>query len=86
MRTLCLALAAALMLALTSAAAAQAKPCPPVAAGQAASRKCQSPQPKFEPYDPDRMRSGSRPGFVDVGSGTEVKVGGRVGIEAGTRR
>lgn len=85
MRTLRVAFAAAFAFALTNAAA-ESKPCPPVAAGQAASRKCPPPPPKFEPYDPDRMRSGSRPGFVDVGNGTEVKVGGRVGVEAGTRR
>ena len=45
------------------------------------------PEPKrFEPYDPDRARSGSRPGFVDVGGGTEVRVGGRTRVEYGYTR
>ena len=45
------------------------------------------PEPRrFEPYDPDRARSGSRPGFVDVGGGTEVRVGGRTRVEYGTTR
>ncbi|HMO29680.1 hypothetical protein [Enterovirga sp.] len=33
---------------------------------------------KFEPYDPSAARAGSRQGFIDVGGGTEVRIGGRV--------
>lgn len=44
--------------------------------------KAARPAPKrFEPYDPDRMKAGSRPGFVDVGGGTEVRVSGRSRVE-----
>lgn len=47
-----------------------------------ASTRIQAPKPKkFEPYDPDRQRAGSRPGFFDVGGGTEVRIGGRTRVE-----
>lgn len=36
---------------------------------------------KFEPYDPRAVRSGSRQGFIDMGGGTEVRIGGRVRAE-----
>ena len=36
---------------------------------------------KFEPYEPARSRSGGLPGFVDVGGGTQVRIGGRVRTE-----
>lgn len=36
---------------------------------------------KFEPYDPRATRSGSRQGFIDMGGGTEVRIGGRVRAE-----
>lgn len=32
------------------------------------------------------MRSASEPGLIDLGNGTQVRVGGRVRVEAGTRR
>lgn len=45
------------------------------------------PEPKrFEPYDPDRVRSGSRPGFIDLGGGSEIRVGGRTRVEYGYTR
>jgi hypothetical protein len=36
---------------------------------------------RFEPYHPDRLRTGSRPGFFDLGGGTEIRVGGRTRVE-----
>lgn len=36
---------------------------------------------KFEPYDPALARSGSRAGFVDIGGGTQLRIGGRVRAE-----
>lgn len=41
---------------------------------------------KLEPYDPDRVRAGSRPGFIDLGNGTEVRIGGRTRLDYDTRR
>jgi hypothetical protein len=32
------------------------------------------------------LRAGSELGFIDLGGGTQVRVGGRVRVEAGTRR
>jgi hypothetical protein len=32
------------------------------------------------------LRAGTEPGFIDLGGGTQVRVGGRVRVEAGTRR
>jgi len=50
-----------------------------------AERGCKTPSferpRKFEPYDSGRVRAGSLPGFVDVGGGTQVRVGGRVRTE-----
>lgn len=56
------------------------------AAGDGVRRKAivraAAPRPKtFEPYDPSRMRSGSRPGFFDLGGGTELRVSGRTRVE-----
>lgn len=47
---------------------------------------CPQPERKFEPYDPDRLKEGRRPGFIDMGGGTEVRVGGRARYEYGTQR
>lgn len=41
---------------------------------------------KIEPYDPDRAKAGSRPGFIDLGNGTEVRVGGRARLDYDVRR
>lgn len=48
--------------------------------GASARAGCAKPK-KFEPYDPDRVRSGSRPGFFNIGNGTEVRVSGRARVE-----
>ncbi|MGY2047562.1 hypothetical protein [Methylobacterium sp. JK268] len=32
------------------------------------------------------LRSGTRPGFVDLGNGTQLRVSGRAAFEAGIRR
>lgn len=41
---------------------------------------------KVRPYEPDRVRAGSQPGFVDLGGGTEVRIGGRVRADYDARR
>lgn len=71
------------------ASPALAAPCPtdPAALARAARRDCPPPAPrKIEPYDPDRQRAGSRPGFVDLGNGTEVRFSGRGRYEGDVRR
>lgn len=44
------------------------------------------PERRVQPYDPDRVRTGRTPGFIDLGQGTEVRIGGRVRMEYDTRR
>lgn len=83
-RPLALLAAAAVLL---GACAARAEPCkalPPGTTG-AAVQPCKAP-PRIEPYDPDRARSGSRPGFIDLGNGTEIRVGGRARLDYDLRR
>ena len=54
--------------------AKRAKPTAPAAA------------PAFAPYDPDRRRTGARPGSIDLGNGTELSVSGRVRLDYDRRR
>ena len=44
------------------------------------------PAERLTPYDPDRVRAGRMPGFIDVGGGTEVRIGGRARLDYDTRR
>ena len=44
------------------------------------------PEDKLRPHDPDRLRAGRQPGFIDLGGGTEVRVGGRVRLDYDVRR
>lgn len=44
------------------------------------------PDERLRPYEPDRVRAGRDPGFVDLGNGTEVRVGGRVRMDYDARR
>lgn len=69
------------------AAPAWAEPCR-ASTGKAASARASACQPprKFEPYDPDRVRAGRTPGFIDLGNGTEVRVSGRVRWDYDVRR
>ena len=53
---------------------------------RAASRKDCPPPRKLEPYDPGAVRAGSRPGFIDLGGGTEIRVGGRARFDYDVRR
>ena len=81
--------ALAAVLGVLSISAAVAAPClQPDGRAETASRRIRQdcPPPKLEPYDPDRVRAGTRPGFVDLGSGTEVQVSGRARAEFTTRR
>lgn len=54
-------------------------------ARRTASRDC-PPRERLEPYDPSRSRAGRTPGFIDLGNGTEVRIGGRVRTEYDVRR
>ncbi len=77
------------VLALVSAADAES-PCPEPGTRpdrSATSQRCRTAAPrKVEPYDPDRLKAGSRPGFIDLGGGTEIQVGGRARMEFDSRR
>lgn len=87
MSRLQVAVLATILLAFPAAAEPCRKP------GEAAARpgrnptSCPPPAPrKVEPYDPDRARAGSRPGFIDLGGGTEVRIGGRARMDYDVRR
>ena len=70
-------LAAALLSVVASTADADA--CRRKAPDKAARSPAECPQEeRLQPYDPGRLRSGGAPGFIDLGNGTEVRVGGRV--------
>lgn len=78
------AVLAGLLTALASPALA-AERCPDGSVRNART-SCPPPARKFEPYDPDRLKGGSRPGSIDLGGGTEVRVGGRARYERGYQR
>lgn len=67
---------------------ASARPCRSGETPQALAegRRTCEPGERLKPYDPDALRAGTRPGFIDLGGGTEVRVGGRVQMEYETRR
>lgn len=70
-------------LAALASQAAAAERCP--AKPRGGRTTCLPTERTFEPYDPDRLKGGSRPGFIDLG-GTEVRVGGRARYEYGYQR
>jgi hypothetical protein len=43
-------------------------------------------QEKLMPYEPGAQGAGRQPGFIDLGGGTEIRVGGRVQMDYDTRR
>lgn len=43
---------------------------------------CKPPPDRVDPRA-ERLRPGSRPGFIDLGNGTEVRIGGSVSVETG---
>ena len=43
------------------------------------------PEP-IRPYDPDDVEAGRRPGFIDLGNGTEIRIGGRARFDYDVRR
>jgi hypothetical protein len=69
-----------------AAETAQAEPCrPPAKTARVADRAADcARREKFVPYEPEPARS--RGGFLDLGNGTEVRVGGRVQMDYDTRR
>lgn len=84
----CLALAGVLLAATSPADAA---PCASVRMdpGTARQSPCRRPHQAAAPlksYDPDAVRAGRDPGFVDLGNGTEVRIGGRARFDYDARR
>jgi hypothetical protein len=78
---LCLAAAVAF-----ASGAAFADACP--RSGDAGKRKAADckPSERLQPYDPDKVRAGREPGFIDLGQGSELRVGGRVRMDYDVRR
>lgn len=44
------------------------------------------PAERLTPYDPDAARAGRTPGFIDLGQGTEIRIGGRARLDYDVRR
>lgn len=78
------------ILALLAASGAAAETCPapsdPARRGVGTRASCPPRARTVEPYDPDRVRAGGRPGFVDLGGGSEVRIGGRARMDYDARR
>lgn len=53
--------------------------------GAGTKRSCPPSAGRFELYDPDRVRSGRTPGFIDLGNGTEVRISGRARLDYDVR-
>ncbi|NNM71928.1 hypothetical protein [Enterovirga aerilata] len=79
---------AACVLLVLSTGAAEARPCRPGEAPRfsAAGRPSCDNGERLRPHDPEGQRVGRRPGFIDLGNGTEVRIGGRVQMDYDTRR
>lgn len=50
-----------------------------------AERDC-GPSERPKPYEPEAAKAGRERGFIDLGQGTELRVGGSVRIDYGVRR
>ena len=47
---------------------------------------CKSPDAARADTKPTLAKTGRAPGFIDLGNGTQVRVGGEVGVEVQSRR
>ncbi len=47
---------------------------------------CKPPQAARADAKPAPARTGRAPGFIDLGNGTQVRIGGEVGVEVQSRR
>lgn len=45
-----------------------------------------SPSERLGPYEPEKLRAGHDRGFIDLGNGTEMRVGGSVRMDHDVRR
>jgi hypothetical protein len=79
--------AALLLVASILPGAARAEACrgEPSRSGRAAATPCRE-EDRLRPYEPDRPRSDRAPGSIDLGNGSELRVGGRVGMDYEVRR
>jgi hypothetical protein len=69
-----------------SAAASHAKDCPPGNASSGARRTtdragCPTTETPRRPDERPALKAGQRPGFIDLGGGTEVRIGGRARLD-----
>jgi hypothetical protein len=66
---------------------ASAKACrrPAEAGGERKAADCQ-PSERLRPYEPETIRAGRERGFIDLGNGTELRVGGSVRMDYDVRR
>jgi len=77
---------AAAVILVFSAAASQAKDCPPGDASSGARRTasragCPATETLRRPDERPALKAGQRPGFIDLGGGTEVRIGGRARLD-----
>ena len=76
----------AIVIALVSSQAyADACPRPAKAPGERKAADCK-PSERLRPYEPEKTRPGRDRGFIDLGNGTELRVGGSVRMDYDVRR
>ena len=69
----------------SSQASAEACRRPAEARGERKSADCK-PSERLRPYEPEKTRAGRDRGFIDLGNGTELRVGGSVRMDYDVRR
>lgn len=87
MRAPSVLLCACLLLPVTEPALAESCHAPERPARRTVTRR--TPCPPAErpvPYDPDRARAGRTSGFIDLGGGMEIRIGGRARLDYDVRR
>jgi hypothetical protein len=75
----------AILMALTSSAAL-AESCRRPEGPRGGKAVACKPSERLRPYEPETARAGREPGFVDLGNGTELRVGGRARLDYDVRR
>jgi hypothetical protein len=69
----------------SSQASAEACRRPAEPRGERKAADCK-PSERLRPYEPEKTRAGRDRGFIDLGNGTELRVGGSVRMDYDVRR
>jgi hypothetical protein len=81
------ALAAAAVLLATGTSARECRPAPGAPPGVRAPlpKECAG-RPPAKPFSEETVRSGREAGFVDLGGGSSLRIGGRIRVDVGVRQ